>query len=161
MEKLTCSLGSVADPNLVSGGFLTPGSGIRIRDEPPRSYFRELRNNFALKYSNSLMRIRDPGWKKFRSGIKKNPGPQHCVSFRFLTLVSSFAGWNREDGRVLGRSLRQESTGEGQLRGLLQVEANKEQKKFSRKYFGVMTRDSVHMFAPIPKSHCSYISSSA
>jgi hypothetical protein len=35
-----------------SGAFLTPGSGmgkkirIRIRDEQPGSYFRELRNNF-------------------------------------------------------------------------------------------------------------------
>jgi hypothetical protein len=39
----------------VSGAFLTPGSGmgarsgsgIRIRDEHPGSYFRELRNNFS------------------------------------------------------------------------------------------------------------------
>ncbi len=47
---------SVADPG--SGAFLTPGSGIqdgkiiRIRDEHPRSIFRELRNRFfwGLKY---------------------------------------------------------------------------------------------------------------
>jgi hypothetical protein len=40
------------------------GSGIRIRDEQPGSYFRELRNYyFGLKYLNSLMQIRDPGWK--------------------------------------------------------------------------------------------------
>jgi hypothetical protein len=38
-----------------SGAFLTPGwvknpdPGIRIRDEQPRSYFRELRNNFLGK----------------------------------------------------------------------------------------------------------------
>ncbi len=46
---------SVADPDMRSDAFLTPGSGtqiqnpgwkkIRIRDEHPGSYFRELRNN--------------------------------------------------------------------------------------------------------------------
>ncbi len=72
--------------DLVSFCSLNPRSGtqnvqkirIRIRDDQPRSYFRELRNNFGLKYLNSLMRIRDgknsdPGWKKFGSGIN-NPG---------------------------------------------------------------------------------------
>jgi len=47
-------------------------------DEQPRSYFRELRNHFFwLKYLNSLMRIRDPGWKKIGSGIQegKNSDP--------------------------------------------------------------------------------------
>jgi hypothetical protein len=40
-----------------------------IREEQPGSYFRELGNNFlGFKYSN-LMRIQDPGWKKFGSGI--------------------------------------------------------------------------------------------
>jgi hypothetical protein len=35
-------------------------------------YFLELRNHFfGLKYSNSLMQIRDPGRKKFGSGMKK------------------------------------------------------------------------------------------
>jgi hypothetical protein len=62
------------------------GSG--IQDEQPGSYFLELRNHFfGLKYLNSLMRIRDPesgmetvrirdpGWKKVRSGIRnKHPG---------------------------------------------------------------------------------------
>jgi hypothetical protein len=49
---------SIANPD--------PGSGaikIRIRDEYPGSYFRELRNYFlGPKYLNSLMwiRIRDP-----------------------------------------------------------------------------------------------------
>jgi hypothetical protein len=42
---------------------------IRIRDEQLESYFRELRNH-GLKYLNSLMRIRDPGLKKFRCGIR-------------------------------------------------------------------------------------------
>jgi hypothetical protein len=57
---------------------------IRIRDEQPGSYFRELRNHFlGLKYSNSLIRIRDgknsdtgSGGKKFGSGINI-PDPQH------------------------------------------------------------------------------------
>jgi hypothetical protein len=66
-------------------------SGSRIRDEQPGSYFLELRNHFlfilGLKYLNSL-RIRDPGWRQFGSGIrdgkKSDPGsginipdPQH------------------------------------------------------------------------------------
>jgi hypothetical protein len=85
---------SVMDPDPGSVAFLTPesgmgkksgsGSGIRIR-----VIFRELRNHFfGLKYLNSLMRIRDLGWKKFgswiRDGRNSDPGsginipdPQH------------------------------------------------------------------------------------
>jgi hypothetical protein len=56
---------------------LDPGSGMNN----PGSYFLELRNNFfaflGLKYLNSL-RIRDPGWRQFGSGIrdgkKSDPG---------------------------------------------------------------------------------------
>jgi hypothetical protein len=68
----------VADPDPMP--FLTPGSGIRdgykigirIRDEQPGSYFRELRNHFlGIKYLNFLMRPRDPEWKKFGSGKEK------------------------------------------------------------------------------------------
>jgi hypothetical protein len=48
---------------------------IRIRDEQQGSYFRVLRNHLygvkKLKYINSFMRIRDPGWKKFGSGMEK------------------------------------------------------------------------------------------
>ncbi len=53
---------------------LDPGSGMArksasgsgIHDEQPGSYFLELRNHFfGLKYLNSLMRIRDPGWRQF------------------------------------------------------------------------------------------------
>ncbi len=72
-----------------SGAFLTPRSGmgkqtgsrsgIRIRDDQPGSYFRELRNQFVgLKYLNYLMGIRDPRWKKFGSGMEniriRDPG---------------------------------------------------------------------------------------
>ncbi len=66
------------------GAYLTPGSGIRdwrksasgsgIRDEQPGSYLLELINHFllfgGLKYLNSLMRIRDPVWRQFGSGIR-------------------------------------------------------------------------------------------
>jgi hypothetical protein len=69
-------------------------SGSGIRDEQPGSYFLELRNLFflfffwGLKYLNSLMRIRDPGWRQFGSGIREGkksdpgsginiPDPQH------------------------------------------------------------------------------------
>ncbi len=50
-------------------------SGIRIRDEQPGSYFLELRNPFfLLKYFNSLMRLRDPRWKKSDPGCQNlNP----------------------------------------------------------------------------------------
>jgi hypothetical protein len=73
-----------------SGAFLNPGSG--IGDEQPGAYFREHRNQcFGLKYLNYLMRMRNPGWKKFGSwmenvgsGIRdKHPGSNtatnsHC-----------------------------------------------------------------------------------
>jgi hypothetical protein len=49
-------------------------SGSGIRDEQPRSYFPELRSLFfgfwGLKYLNSFMRIQDPGWRQFGSGIR-------------------------------------------------------------------------------------------
>jgi hypothetical protein len=46
---------------------------IQIKEKPSGSYFLELRNHFfGLKYLNSLMRIRDPEWKKFGSGIEKS-----------------------------------------------------------------------------------------
>ncbi len=71
---------SVANPDPVSGAFLTPGSG--IRDEQPESYFLELRNHcfgfLGLKYLNSLMRIRDAGIRdgdsSDRDGKKSDPG---------------------------------------------------------------------------------------
>jgi hypothetical protein len=84
---------SVADPG--SGAFLTPGSriqevSIRIRDEKPGSYFLELRNHFfGLKYLNSLMRIRDPGWRQFGSGIRdpgwKKSDPGSGIQIRYGT----------------------------------------------------------------------------
>jgi hypothetical protein len=50
------------------------GSGIRF--EQLGSYFLELRNHFfgffLVKYLNSLMRIRDPGWRQLGSGIEKS-----------------------------------------------------------------------------------------
>ncbi len=49
------------------------GSGILIWNEQPWSYFLELRNNFfGVKYLNSLMRIRDTGWKNSDPGWKKS-----------------------------------------------------------------------------------------
>jgi hypothetical protein len=72
---------SVADPDPETGAFLTPesgmgkksGSGSRIWDEQPRSYFLELRNHFfGLKYLNSLMRIRDGKNSDPGSGMEKS-----------------------------------------------------------------------------------------
>jgi hypothetical protein len=71
------------------------GSGSGIQNEQPGSYFLELKNHFlGLKYLNSLMRIRDPRWKKFGSGMEKKsdpgyriqkniPDPQHCTGCDF------------------------------------------------------------------------------
>jgi hypothetical protein len=73
----------VADPDPGSGIGKKSGSGIRIRDKQPGTYFRELRKQlFGLKYLNSLMWIWDPGWKNsdprwkiIGSGIRdKHPG---------------------------------------------------------------------------------------
>jgi hypothetical protein len=66
----------IQDPG--SDAFLTPGSGmgkksgsgIRIWDEQPRSYFLELRNSLwakILKFFDA-----DPGWKKFGPGKEKS-----------------------------------------------------------------------------------------
>jgi hypothetical protein len=61
-------------------GPLDPGwvkHRIRIRDDQPGSYFRELRNQFF-----GLLFDEDPGWKKFGSGTGsgiKIPDPQHCA----------------------------------------------------------------------------------
>jgi hypothetical protein len=61
-------LTSVADPDPVSGAFLTSGSGINNPDHIAES----LETIFlGLKYLNSLMWIRDPGRKKFGSGMEK------------------------------------------------------------------------------------------
>jgi hypothetical protein len=49
------------------------GSGIRIRDEQPGSYFLELRNHFfGLKYLDSLMRIWDEKNSDPGSGMEKS-----------------------------------------------------------------------------------------
>ena len=66
---------SVADPG--SGAFLTPGIRdglkIRIRDEQPGSYFRELKKKFGVKIPKFLDTY--PEWKKFGSGMEKfGPG---------------------------------------------------------------------------------------
>ncbi len=76
---------SVSDPDPGSSAFLTPGSGIRIRDPDPGWTTRIIFPSweFGFKYLNSLMWIRDgkttfrdPGWKKVGSGINI-PDPQH------------------------------------------------------------------------------------
>jgi hypothetical protein len=66
------------------------GSGIRILNVPPGSYFRELKKQcFGFKYLTSLMWIRDgknsyTGWKKIGSGIRDGniPDPQHWILIR-------------------------------------------------------------------------------
>jgi hypothetical protein len=83
-ENAIFIIGRIADPDPGFGAFLTLDPGwikirVRIRDEQPGSYFRELNKQFfVLKYLNYLMRTRDPEWKKFGSGIRdgKNSDPE-------------------------------------------------------------------------------------
>jgi hypothetical protein len=79
---------------LVAGAFLTPGSGMGKKSgsgsglKNPDHISESLETNFlGLNYFNSLMRIRDPGWKKMwvrdpgwkKFGSEINiPAPQHC-----------------------------------------------------------------------------------
>jgi hypothetical protein len=85
-----------------SDAFISPRSGIRIRDlewknsdtgfgirdEHPRTFSRRLRNSFSgLKYLKFFdadpdpgPRIQDPGWKNSDPGSGKNiPDLQHCL----------------------------------------------------------------------------------
>jgi hypothetical protein len=48
----------------------------------PDHISESLETFFELKYLNSSMRIRDPGWKKFGAGIKV-PDPGHCPQHVF------------------------------------------------------------------------------
>jgi hypothetical protein len=79
VTKKQCCGSGIRDPVLFDPWIRDPGygmgrksaSGSGIRDEQPGSYFLELQNHFfLLKYLNSLMRIRDPGWRQFGSGIR-------------------------------------------------------------------------------------------
>jgi hypothetical protein len=68
----------IRDPE--SGAFLTPGSGMGKKQDldpgsgsgmnNPEHISGSLETFFGFKYLNSLMRIRDPGWQKFVSGIR-------------------------------------------------------------------------------------------
>ncbi len=79
----------VADPG--SAAFLSPGwVKVRIRIEQPGSYFRELRNHSVwLKYLNSLMRIRDQGWRK-----NSDPGSGKRTALLYTVYVCESA-WGR------------------------------------------------------------------
>jgi hypothetical protein len=60
--------------------------------DPPIIFPRALKQCFGLNYFNSLMWIRDKGWKKFGSGINI-PNSQHwkwCCDFHNLMGLSSF-----------------------------------------------------------------------
>jgi hypothetical protein len=62
------------------------GSGSRIQNEQPGSYFLELRNHFlGLKYLNSLMQIRDE--KKSDPGDpEKHPGSATLKKYMLFCL---------------------------------------------------------------------------
>jgi hypothetical protein len=64
------------------------GSGIRIRDEQPGSYFQELKKQFfGLKYLNSLMRIRDPGSIRIRDQFEPGTRDKHPGSATLIKRV--------------------------------------------------------------------------
>jgi hypothetical protein len=84
---------SVADPDLGSGAFLTPGSGMGrksasgSRMNNPNHIFYSLETFFCcfgVKILKFLMRIWDSGWREIGSGMEKVgsginiPDPQHC-----------------------------------------------------------------------------------
>jgi hypothetical protein len=68
------------------------GSG---KNDPDHTVFPRAQK--PLKYLNSLMRIRDPGWKKFGSGIRDGkpdpesgeniPDPQHCLAVSMRSVL--------------------------------------------------------------------------
>jgi hypothetical protein len=66
--------------------------GIRIWNDQPRSYFRELRNIFWVK----ILKLfdADPGGKIFGSGIRdgknSDPGSELNVPMRFFTKKISY-----------------------------------------------------------------------
>jgi hypothetical protein len=55
-----------------------PGSGMNNPDHISES----LETVFGLKYLNSLMRIRDPGWKKLGPGMGKISDPGETSRIR-------------------------------------------------------------------------------
>ncbi len=90
----------IGDPG--SGMGKKSGSGFRIRDpdlkKQPGSYLRELRNHFLeLKYLNSLMRIRDPGWKKFGSEIRDGKNSDPGSGMEKIRIRDSGSGINIPD----------------------------------------------------------------
>jgi hypothetical protein len=91
---------------------LDPGSGMGRKSASgsgmnnPDHIFKNIETIFilflGLKYLNSLMRIRDPGWRQFGSGIrdrkKSDPGsginipdPQHCKTEGIKVFLIFFA----------------------------------------------------------------------
>ncbi len=75
-----------------SGAFLAPGAGSAMNN--PNHISESLDTTFGLKYLNSLMRIRDPWWKKFGSGINI-PDLQHWFSPGLLIWLSWIRILNR------------------------------------------------------------------
>ncbi len=103
---------SVADPDLGSGAFLTPGSGMGKKSgsgsgsgmNNPDHISESLRTIFWVKI-NSLMRIRDGkssdlGWKTFGSGIlDKHPGSTTLFVGSGSTICCCLAGGLRNRWR--------------------------------------------------------------
>ncbi len=87
---------SVADPDPGSGAFLIPGSGMGKKSESemnnPDHIPRAWKPFFRVKYLNSCMRIGDPGWKKFGSGINIADPHHQFLIFHLGTFTGSHIG---------------------------------------------------------------------
>jgi len=84
---------SVADPDLGSGAFLSPGSGLEKNSgsEDPRSYLLKLRNSSGLKILKLFHADPDPGFgmEKFGSRIgDKHPGSAALIEHAILSFVN-------------------------------------------------------------------------
>jgi hypothetical protein len=64
----------IRDPGWVESQHPDPGSGMNNPDLIFESLETIILDFLGLKYVNSLMRIRDPGWRQFGSGMEKSRG---------------------------------------------------------------------------------------
>jgi hypothetical protein len=71
---LVCKCRCLFDPDTRDPGWVKK-IRIRIWDEQPGPYFRELKNNF---FGVKILKFFYGGWKKFVSRINI-PDPQHCM----------------------------------------------------------------------------------
>ncbi len=73
----------------------------------PDHISESLKTIFGLKYLNSLMRLRDPGWKKFGSGIQdQHPG---SATLGAGTICNTLLAATETTTNVLSRKTREKN----------------------------------------------------